>query len=181
MLARRVVLFLLYLDFSLLTEVSQVARKWEKGERPLPPPPQILWCTVIHNFGWNQTSFETPVFHNPGNAPIVHVQIFGLLESLGAHVENRFAEVTFHVTKLSFIAMRHQHILNRILAGGRQRSLSSLSFSRCLRHLCQQGIWICVYSAVVCEPAFTLWNSYMTDETESNSSRKKMFQEYLIV
>ena len=49
-------------------------------------PQQVLWCTVIRNFGWNQTGFEIPVFRNPGNAPIAHVQIYWLLESLRAHV-----------------------------------------------------------------------------------------------
>ena len=49
-------------------------------------PRQVLWCTVIRNFGWNQTGFEIPVFCNPDNAPIAHVQIYWLLESLRAQV-----------------------------------------------------------------------------------------------
>ena len=69
---------------SLLTEVSQAARKWEKESAG---PRQVLWCTVIRNFGWNQTGFEIPVFRNPGNARIAHVQIYWLLESLRAHVK----------------------------------------------------------------------------------------------
>ena len=48
---------------------------------------QVLWCPVIRSFGWNQTGFEIPVFRNPGSAPIAHVQIYWLLESLRAHVK----------------------------------------------------------------------------------------------
>ena len=48
---------------------------------------QVLWYTVIRNFGWNQTGVEILVFRNPDNAPIAHVQIFyWLLESLRAHI-----------------------------------------------------------------------------------------------
>ena len=42
---------------SLLTEVSQAARKWERRETSAGPW-QVLWCTVIRNFGWNQTGFS---------------------------------------------------------------------------------------------------------------------------
>ena len=43
--------------------------------------------------------------------------------------KNQFAEVTFHVTKMSFVAMRRQRMLNSILAGvGRGLSPLSLIF-----------------------------------------------------
>ena len=71
---------------SLLTEVSQAARKWERRETSAGPL-QVLWCTIIRNFGWNQTGFEIPVFRNPGNALIAHVQIYWLLELLRAHAK----------------------------------------------------------------------------------------------
>ena len=48
-------------------------------------------------------------------------------------LQNRKPVCRGHV---SFFAMRHRRMLDRILAGGRQRSLSSLSFSRRLRDLC---------------------------------------------
>ena len=176
-------------------------------------PRQVLWCTIIRNFGWNQTGFEIPVFRNPGNAAIAHVQIYwnkvkwciyiapfpcnmlkGALQwsvypqrtgsiyrrlwqplqigpcmlvlilptpggwkaewtlagkkvtqifnprltagIIASPRENRFAEVTFHVTKISFVAMRRRRMLDRINGGGQQRSLTSLSFSRRLRDLC---------------------------------------------
>ena len=109
-------------------------RENEREERDLCQ----LWRTIICNLGWNQTGFEIPVFLNPGNTPIAHIQIYWLLESLRAHGwpsfsrENRFAKVT----KMSFVATRHQYMLDMILARGQQVSLLSLSFSHRLRDRC---------------------------------------------
>ena len=71
---------------SLLTEVSQATRKWERGERPLPAPGKFFDVPSSAILDETKTVLKYRFFRNPGNAPLAHVQIYWLLESLRAHV-----------------------------------------------------------------------------------------------
>ena len=89
-------------------------------------PRQVLWCTIICNFGWNQTGFEIPVFRNPGNAPIGHVQIYWLLESLQAHMKTGLPRSHFMWLKCHSLPWDAGACSIGLLAGA-SRGLSPLS------------------------------------------------------
>ena len=98
-------------------------------------PRQDFLCTVIRNFGWNQTGFEIPVFRNPGNALIAHVQIYWLLESLWAHVNTGLPRSRFMWLKCHLLP-RDAGACSIWFLPGACRGLSPLSVSRRLRDLC---------------------------------------------